>query len=75
MNAPRLRRVNDIRLWQHGETGRMRWSGRQLDGWQVVPTTYEDTLPDITDEEYAWWFEHSAVVDGVRIGPKFPYSQ
>jgi hypothetical protein len=32
---------------------------------------YEDELPaDMTDEEYERWFADSAVVDGVRMGPK-----
>jgi hypothetical protein len=31
--------------------------------------TYEDELPDdMTDEDYAEWFDES-YVDGVRIGP------
>lgn len=34
---------------------------------------YEDQLPDnITDAEYNAWYEKSAVVDGVRMGPRFP---
>jgi hypothetical protein len=31
---------------------------------------YEDLLPaDMTDAEYNEWFNRSAVVDGVRMGP------
>lgn len=33
---------------------------------------YEDELPqDITDAEYSEWFELSAIVEGVRMGPQF----
>jgi hypothetical protein len=34
------------------------------DGW-----VYEDTLPKtITQQEYDWWYDRSAVLDGVRMG-------
>ena len=31
---------------------------------------YEDTLPDMADEEYNVWFNKSVLIDGVRMGPK-----
>jgi hypothetical protein len=38
------------------------------DGW-----VYEDTLPKtITQQEYDWWYDRSAVLDGVRMGPALP---
>lgn len=36
-------------------------------GMEVV---YEDALPDMSDAEYNEWFAKSAVVYGVRMGPK-----
>lgn len=34
---------------------------------------HEDELPiDITQEEYDRWFGQSEIIDGVRMGPKFP---
>lgn len=34
------------------------------DGW-----VYEDALPEMTKEQYDWWFKESLVLDGVRMGP------
>ena len=38
----------------------------------TMPQVHEDDLPDMTDEQYAAWFEVSYVPDGVgcRMGPK-----
>lgn len=39
----------------------------------VPLTQHEDELPiDMTQEEYDRWFAQSKVIDGVRMGPKFP---
>lgn len=62
------------RLWQHEETGRMCWHTSPGKRWNPVPLMFEDELPDnITDEEYAQWFQCSKVPNGVgcRIGPFF----
>lgn len=33
---------------------------------------YEDQLPDdMTDAEYETWYEHSVLIYGVRMGPRF----
>lgn len=34
------------------------------DGW-----VYEDALPEMTKEQYDWWYDESLVLDGVRMGP------
>jgi len=31
---------------------------------------YEDQLPAVSDDEYDRWFDASAVIDGVRMGPR-----
>lgn len=57
-------------LWQNGETGIMCWSEKQPSSrHSMVPTMFEDELPEMSDEEYRWWYENS-YVDVVRMGPK-----
>ncbi len=43
-------------------------------GERRAPFCYEDELPaSISDSEYSDWFAASAVVDGVRVGPRRNY--
>jgi len=61
-----------MRLWQHDETGRLCWKDQSPgERWDEVSVCYEDELPaSISDSEYNDWFAASAVVDGVRVGPR-----
>lgn len=36
---------------------------------------YEEQLPeDMSAREYGKWFQRSAVIDGVRMGPLYPFA-
>lgn len=38
--------------------------------WRKLGLCYEDDLPnDISDADYNWWYEHSQIIFGVRMGP------
>jgi hypothetical protein len=61
-----------MKLWQHLSDERLEWHEEQPnEEWYSVPTMYEDEIRSgITDEQYAAWFEQSAVISGVRMGPR-----
>jgi len=38
--------------------------------WEAREAMNEDDLPEEMEPyDYAWWFDRSAIVDGVRMGP------
>lgn len=61
-----------MKYWQHDETGLVTTGDKEPSArWYEIPTVYEDQLPEnMTDKEYDQWYALSAVVDGVRVGPK-----
>lgn len=39
--------------------------------WRQVDFIFEDELPEMNNEQYSMWFNHSIIVDGVRMGPRW----
>lgn len=58
-----------LRLWRKKKTEEYRWKNKRPSiNWYNVPYMYEDELPELSKEQYDWWYANS-IVDGVRIGP------
>lgn len=61
-------------LWQHEETRCFTWTPENYppsSRYFKVPIMYEDELPEsMSDKDYNQWYDVSAVIDGVRMGPK-----